>query len=356
MTIKNKYPLPLISELIDKFKNARYITKMDVQWGFNNIRIKEGDEWKGAFKTSRGLFEPTVMLFGMTNSPATFQTFMNHVLREEIVNSILIVYMDNIFIFSMDLNKHRQVVRQVLGKLRDNGLTIKGPKCEFEVQETACLGLIVGNGKARMDPVKVDAITEWPAPTTKKSLQTFLGFTNFYRRFIQEYADLARPLHALTGSAPWEWKDEQEKSFTELKKRMSAQPILALPNDYRDYEVEMDASDYALGGILSQKQLDGTYHPLAYISKALNHTERNYEIYDKEMLAIMHALDQWRQYLLGAKSKFKIFTDHQNLQYFRKLQKLNRRQARWASELADYDFKLVHRPGKLNGKADALSR
>ena len=355
MTIKNRYPLPLIQELIDKLKGAKWFTKMDVRWGFNNVRIKDGDEWKAAFRTNRGLFEPLVMFFGLTNSPATFQSFMNHILKELIDEGHVIVYLDDILIFTDTLEEHRQIVRRVLEILRKNKLYLKPEKCEFEVNEVEYLGVIVGSGKIRMDPKKVSAMTGWKEPTKKKEVQSFLGFCNFFRRFIRGFSGVARPLTQLTGNAEWVWKQEQQDAFDELKRRIAEDPVLLIPREHGKFRVEADSSDYANGAVLSQF-VDGKWRPVAFRSRALNETERNYEIYDKEMMAIMDSMEEWRQYLLGAKETVEVFTDHQNLQYFRKPQKLNRRQARWVTELGEYDIQLTHKPGKTMGKADALSR
>ncbi|SJL02762.1 uncharacterized protein ARMOST_06098 [Armillaria ostoyae] len=355
MTIKNRYPLPLISELIDKLQGAKYFTKLDVRWGYNNVRIKEGDEHKAAFRTNRGLFEPTVMFFGLTNSPATFQWMMNDIFKDLIASGKVTIYLDDILIFTKDLDEHRRIVRQVLQKLRENKLFLKAEKCEFEVLETEYLGVIISEGQIRMDPVKLAGIAEWPTPTKKKELQSFLGFTNFYRKFIKNYSKVVRALTQLTGNAEWTWGAAQNQAFQQLKKQMAEDVILAIPTPNGRFRVEADASNGAIGAVLSQEQ-DGKWRPVAFMSKALTATERNYEIYDKELLAIMLALAEWRHYLMGALEDVEIWTDHQNLQYFRKPQKLNRRQARWVTELAEYHFVLKHKPGTANVKADLLSR
>lgn len=327
MTIKNRYPLPLIQELIDKLKGAKWFTKMDVRWGFNNIRIHEGDEWKAAFRTNRGLFEPTVMFFGLTNSPATFQSFMNHILKELIDEGHVIVYLDDILIFTDTLEEHRQIVRRVLEILRQNKLYLKPEKCEFEVNEVEYLGVIVGGGKVRMDPKKVESVRAWREPTKKREVQSFLGFCNFFRRFIRGFSGVAKPLTALTGKGDWVWTGKEQAAFEELKRRIAEEPVLLIPHDDGKFRVETDSSDYANGAVLSQL-VDGKWRPVAFRSRALNEVERNYEIYDKEMMAIMDSIEEWRQYLLGARETVEVFTDHQNLQYFKKPQKLNRRQAR----------------------------
>jgi hypothetical protein len=185
MTIKNRYPLPLISKLVNKLRGAKYFMKLDIRWGYNNVRIKEGDEWKAAFRTNRGLYEPLVMFFGLTNSPATFQTMMNDILRDLINEGKVIVYLDDILIFTEDFEEHRRLVCRVLQVLQDNRLYLKPEKCDFEKTEIEYLGFIISHNSMKMDPVKIKGVMEWPEPSTVKQVQAFLGFTNFYRRFIQ---------------------------------------------------------------------------------------------------------------------------------------------------------------------------
>ena len=180
-TIKNQYPLPLIGEITDKLKGAKYFTKLDVRWGFNNVQIHEGNEWKAAFRTNLELFEPTVMFFGLTNSPATFQTMMNHILKDLINEGKVAVYLNDILIFTKDLTKHHEIVHRVLQILRENKLSLKPQKCKFEKEEMKYLRMIIGRGEVRMDPTKVAAVAKWPTPKNKKEVQQFLGFANYYR-------------------------------------------------------------------------------------------------------------------------------------------------------------------------------
>ena len=205
-----------------------------------------------------------------------------------------------------------------------------------------------------MDPKKVEVVTKWPKPKSKHNVQQFLGFVNFYCHFIRGFASIAHPLHALTGRVSWRWTKEENSAFIALKAAISTAPVLAILSDEAPYCVEEDSSGYATGAVLSQQQEDSSWHPIAFLSNSLSDVERNYDIHDQEMLSIMCALDEWQHYLMGATHKFEIWTDHRNLQYFRTACKLNRRQACWAQELAEYDFKLVHRPGRLHGKPDAL--
>ncbi|CDO77880.1 hypothetical protein BN946_scf184690.g1 [Trametes cinnabarina] len=344
-----------MTELLDRLKGAKYYTKLDIRWGYNNVRMKEGDEEKAAFITNRGLYEPLVMFFGLTNSPATFQMMMNDLFRSLVLAGKVVVYLDDIIIFTNNLEEHQKIVRQVLQILRENHLSCKPEKCEFETQQTEYLGHIISPGKVQMDPGKVAGVTEWPTPRCKRDLQAFLGFANFYRRFIKDFAKIATPLNRLTGLAEWTWGQDEQTAFEGIKKAITSAPVLAIPNDDDPFKVECDASKFAVGAELSQKQ-GGVWKPIAFLSKSLSPAERNYEIYDQELLAIMTALDEWRHFLKGARHTFEIHTDHKNLEYFRKPQRLNHRQARWVVELQDFDFILLHKPGKSMTKPDALSR
>ena len=243
-----------MSELIDHLKKAKHFTKLDIRWGYNNIRMKEGDEELAAFITNRGLYEPLVMFFGLTNSPSTFQMMMDAVFRNLVLSGKVVIYLDDIIIFTETLEEHRKVVREVLAVLRKHRLTCKPEKCEFETQETEYLGFIISPGKVRMDPAKVAGVTEWPVPTCKKELQAFLGFANFYRRFIKDFAKIATPLNRLTGLVDWKWGSEEQEAFEGIKHTITSSPVLAIPNDDDPFKVECDASKFAIGAELSQKQ------------------------------------------------------------------------------------------------------
>ena len=356
-TVKNSYPLPLISEIIDKVGKAKLFTKLDLRWGYNNVRIKEGDEWKAAFATRRGSFEPLVMFFGMTNSPPTFQNMMNDILKEEIDRGVVIVFIDDILIYTEDEEGHEEIVKEVLRKLKENDLFLKAEKCTFGAKEIEFLGLIIGPDRIKMDPIKVEAITSWPIPKRVKDVQAFLGLGNFYRRFIKNFSKIAFPLHNLTRKkVVWRWGELQQRTFEELKRKFVEAPVLVPVDFTRPLRVESDASDYATGAVLSMLCEDEKWHPCAFLSKGLNDVERNYDVHDKEMLGIIRALEAWRHYLEGATHELEIWTDHLNLQYFMSAKKLNRRQARWALFLSRFNFHLVHKPGSLMRKADVLSR
>jgi len=302
MMVKNKYPLSLISELVSQLREARYFTKLDVRWGFNNIHIKPGDEWKAAFWTNQGLFEPLVMFFGMTNSPTTFQTIMNDIFQNLIAEGIVVVYLDGILIFTKTKEEHEQAVRRVLQVLKENKLFLRPEKCEFCKQWIEYLGLVISENEVSMDLVKVTGVREWPTPENKTDVQAFLGFVNFYRRFIQDFSTKARPLFDLTRSEQvWTWSRKKQAAFEDLKTAVTTAPVLVSPQESDPFRIEADSSDFATGAVLSQQStMDGKWHPVAFYSKSLSSVEWNYEIHDKEMLAIIHALEEWRHFLEGA--------------------------------------------------------
>jgi len=355
-TIPNKYPLPLIPELIDKLKDARIFTKLDLRWGYNNVRIKEGDEHKAAFIADGKLWEPTVMFFGMQNSPATFQSMMNELFKDLIREGHVVIYMDDILIFTGDMETHRRIVRQVLQRLQDEDLFLKPEKCFFERDSIKYLGMIISHNQVRMDPAKLAAIADWPTPQKVKDVQSFLGFGNFYRRFIQDFAHITKPLTTLTcKDHEWNWTPQCEAAFQELKRRFTTLPVLQIPDFDAPFRLEADASDFDYGAILSQQGPDTHWHPVAFMSKQMTQAERNYNIYDKELLAIVRALDTWRHYLEGSSHPIDIWSDHKNLEYFASAKQLNRRQARWSLFLSRFNFTILHKPGVLN-KADRLTR
>ena len=298
-------------------------------WGYNNVRIKEGDEWKAAFTTPEGSFEPTVMFFGLTNSPATFQAMMNKLLRDLINTGKVAVFIDDVIVGTETEKGHNELVEEVIRRLEENNLYVKPEKCKWKVREVDFLGVVIGPGGIKMEKEKVKGVLEWPMPKCIKDIQKFLGLVNYYRWFIEGFAAVARPLHNLVKKdKKWEWTEKEETAFQELKERFTKEPVLAAPDIDKKMRMEVDTSDYATGGVLSMECKDGLWRLVVFLSKSLNETEGNYKIHDKEMLAIVRGLEAWRHLLKGAQFKFEIWTDHKNLEYFMKVQKLNRRQAR----------------------------
>ena len=362
-TIKNQYPLPLIADLTNSFTGAHIFTKLDIRWGYNNVRIKEGDEYKAAFKTKYGLWEPTVMFFGLCNSPSTFQAMMDWIFRPiidkwEPLGTKVSKYMDDVAIATCtNLDDHIKCVTEILELAMRYDLFFKPEKCVFHAPRIDYLGIIIEKGMTRMDPVKIEGIRNWPRPTKVKDIRSFLGFCNFYRPFIRGFAHIARPLNELTKKdIEWNWTTRQEEAFNALKERVTSEPVLAHPELDKQFEVEVDASGFALGAVLLQKKADGKKHPIAYYSSTLNAAERNYDIYELEYLAIHRAMMHWRHFLAGSPHKIIIHSDHQNLTYWKDPQKLSRRIARERLDLMEFDFEIRHIPGKANSRADALSR
>ena len=230
-TIKNAYPLPLISEIMDNIKasGVKYFTKFNVQWGFNNVHIKDGDQWKVAFKTNLGLYKPMVMFFGLCNSPLTFQAMMNDTLKDEIEEGFCIIYMDNILIFAKNKEDLKRFTKHVLKSLRKADLYFKPSKCEFCKMKIEYLGLIIKEGKMMMDPTKLNGICDWPIPKSVKQVCSFLGFGNFYRCFIRKFSKLAQPMNKLLQKdQPFIWDDTTQQAFNKMKKCFTEEPVLMM--------------------------------------------------------------------------------------------------------------------------------
>jgi hypothetical protein len=356
ITVLNRYPLPLMDELRDRVKDAKIFTKMDLKTGFNLVRIKDGDEWKTAFRTRYGLFEYLVMPFGLANAPATFQGMMNDIFRDLIDRGVLI-YMDDFLVYTDSPEEHIEIVKDVLSRLQLHGLAVEIDKCEFHVPQVEFLGYMISTKGFAMSDKKIQSVQDWEQPKSVKEVQSFLGFANFYRRFIENFSKICKPLTSATagGKTSVTWTPECESAFTELKAMFTSAPILAHFDSTLPTVLETDASDFAVGAVLSQ--LHGKrLHPVAFHSRKMDKAEINYDIHDKEMLAIVAAFKEWSRYLESVSGTIMVYTDHKNLEYFCTTKVLNRRQARWAQELANYEFKIVYRPGSKNGKPDALSR
>jgi hypothetical protein len=355
-TIKNRYPLPRIDELLEKFSKAKFFTKIDLARGYNQIRMEENSIPKTAFKTSRGLFESLVMPFGLTNAPATFQALMNHILKPYI-NNFATVYLDDILIFSNSLEEHENHVRIIVETLQDHKLIANPEKCTFFTQEVEYLGHIIEPGAIKMDPSKVESILNWPILGSVHDVQVFMGLANYYRRFIKGFSKIAAPITLLLKHhQDWSWGEDQQKSFEELKASFSKAPLLRVYDAELTCRVSTDASDKALGGVLEQLFPDSNkWHPIAFESRKLIPAELNYPVHEKELLAIVHCLKVWRHYLEG-QGHFKIYSDHCTLRYFQTQKDLSRRQARWSEVLSNYDFEIIYKPGSQNQVADSLSR
>ena len=275
------------------------------------------------------------MYFGMTNSPATFQALMNSIFADLIAAGKMAGYMDDLLIYAANLTQLCKVKCKVLARLDRYDLYLKPEKCKFEKQEMEYLGMIITPGEVCMDPGKVSVVHDWPTPTMLKEVQVLIGFANFYWRFIHDFTSIAHPLHDLTKKdMPWQWHAEQQQAFNHLKRRFCEEPILKIYDPSLPTRIEVDTSGFATGGILSQKHSDGCWHPVTYRSDSMSKEERNYEIYDREMLGCICALEDWRHFLEGLPEPFKVITDHKNIEWWTTAQDLNHQQARWSLYLS----------------------
>lgn len=358
ITKKDRYPLPLIDELMERLDRAKIFTKLDIRQGFHRIRMARESEDLTTFRTRYGSFKFRVMPFGLTNGPAYFQRFMNSIFSD-VLDKFVTVFVDDILVYSENETAHAKHVELVLQRLREHDLHDSIDKCEFHVPSTKYLGFVVSTHGLQVDQDKVTAVANWEAPGTVRGVQSFLGFCNFYRRFIRDYAKIARPLHLLTRKEqPFSWSPECQSAFDILKTKLISAPVLAHYDNTAPTKVETDASDDTLAGVLSQQTPDGLWHPVSYFSQNMKGAERNYPIHDKELLAVVRALGEWRAELEGLErtDKFHVYTDHRALEYFMTKKHLNSRQARWAEFLSRFHFLINYHPGKTNIPADILTR
>ncbi len=349
------YPLPLIDEVLDKLQGATVFTKVDVRQAFHRIRMHPDSVPLTAFRTRYGLYEYNVLPFGLCNGPATFQRYINEVLFD-LLDECCTAYVDDILIYSHDPLEHQAHVQQVLQRLREAGLQIDIKKSEFSVTQTKFLGFIISTQGIAVDPDKTEVIRQWQVPESVKGVQSFLGFCNFYRRFIRGYGQIALPLIRLTKKGqPWYWDDAQEEAFVRLKEALVSAPILVHFDPLKETVLETDASNGVIAGVLSQRH--GEFlHPVAFFSKGMTPAEMRYDIHDKEMLAIALSLQKYRADLQAVRQPFLIITDHKALEYFGEKRQLNDRQLRWTLLLADFSYRITYRPGKQNILADTLTR
>ncbi|WRX23577.1 Reverse transcriptase domain - like 10 [Theobroma cacao] len=349
MTIKNKYPLPRIDDLFDQLQGATVFSKVDLRSGYHQLRIKEQDVPKTAFRTRYGHYEFLVMPFGLTNAPAAFMDLMNRVFHPYL-DTFVIVFIDDILVYSRDNDEHAAHLRIVLQTLRERQLYAKFSKCEFWLQEVVFLGHVVSRTGIYVDPKKVEAILQWEQPKTVTEIRSFLGLAGYYRRFVQGFSLIAAPLTRLTRKGvKFVWDDVCENRFQELKNWLTSAPVLTLLVNGKGFVVYSDASKLGLGCVLMQDE-----KVMAYASRQLKRHEANYPTHDLELAAVVFALKIWRHYLYGEHCR--IFTDHKSLKYLLTQKELNLRQRRWLELIKDYDLVIDYHPGKANVVADALSR
>src|SRR6185369_2682092 len=317
--------------------------------GYFQLKIRESDIPKTTFVTRYGQFEFTVMSFGLTNAPAYFMNLMNKVFMDEL-DKFVVVFIDDILIYSKNIQEHEQHLRVVLEKLRMHRLYAKFSKCEFWLEKVAFLGHILTAEGVAVDPEKIEAVSNWQQPTNVSEIRSFLGLAGYYRRFIEGFSKIARPMtELLKKEKKFTWTESCERSFQKLKRKLTTAPVLTLPDIHRDFVIYCDASRQGLGCVLMQ---DGKV--VAYASRQLRTHEQNYPTHDLELAAVVHALKIWRHYLIG--NKCEIFTDHKSLKYIFTQPDLNLRQRRWLELVKDYNLEIHYHPGKANVVADALSR
>uniref|UniRef100_A0A670JJI7 Gypsy retrotransposon integrase-like protein 1 n=1 Tax=Podarcis muralis TaxID=64176 RepID=A0A670JJI7_PODMU len=357
MTKPKAFPMPKIDDLLATVRKGRIFTKLDLRGAYNLIRMREGDEWKTAMFTPLGTYEYRVMPFGLQNGSHCFQAFMHHVLAGLLYKKC-VCFLDDILIFSESPEAHERDVKEVLQRLREHRLYAKLEKCQFDVTEVDFLGYKLSDKGLAMDSVKVRAVLDWKSPRNRKEVQRFVGFANFYRKFIRGFSKETAAITDTLSSKKkkFTWTDQAERSFQKLKSLFASEEQLLHVNPGRPMRVETDASDRAVGAVLLQEDPQGNWRPCAFYSRKLSKAEQNYTIWDRELLAIHAAFKAWRHFLIGAKHTVQVRTDHKNLEYWRTAKLQSQRHMRWAEFFADFDFRIEYIPGDSNVIADALSR
>jgi len=339
----------MIDDLLDQLRGAAVFSKIDLRSGYHQILVRPEDAQKTAFRSRYGHYEYVVMPFGVTNAPAIFMDYMNRIFRPYL-DQFVVVFIDDILIYSESREEHAEHLRVVLGILREHQLYGKLSKCEFWLEEVQFLGHVISTQGIAVDPAKIETVVKWERPQTVSEVRSFLGLAGYYRRFVEGFSKMVSPLTQLTRKdQSFSWTDECEVCFEDMKRRLTTAPILTIPDMTKTFEVYCDASYQGLGCVLMQDK-----RPVAYASRQLKVHEKNYLTNDLELAVVVFALKTWRHYLYGV--QFQVFSDHKSLKYLFDQKELNMRQRRWMEYLKDYDFELLYHPGKANVVVDALSR
>ena len=353
ITRKDAYPLPRVEDTLETLSGSQLFSTLDLASGYWQVEVQPKDREKTAFITSEGLYEFNVLPFGLCNGPATFQRLMN-ILLAGIQWHDCLVYLDDIIVLGRTYDEHLQNLIKVFNRLRDANLKVQLKKCSFCKKEVKFLGHIVSPEGIATDPEKVLKVLQWPTPLNKQELQQFLGFVNYYRRFVKDCAQISRPLYQLTErNRPFNWTIQCQESFEALRRALVSAPVLVFPDCCKAFILDTDASNQGVGAVLSQEH-NGEEHVVAYASRSLTKAERRYSVTRKELLAVVTFLNHFRPYLLGR--QFKLRTDHGSLVWIRNFKEPEGQLARWLEQLEEFDFEIVHRRGKLHNNADALSR
>ena len=348
LTVKDAFPIPVVDELLDELHGARFFSKLDLRSGNHQVHMCPEDVHKTAFRTHDGLYEFLVMPFGLCNAPATFQSLMNDVLRP-FLRRFVLVFFDDILIYSQTWADHLRHLRAVLSELRRQYLFIKRSKCAFSVSSVSYLEHIISAAGVAMDPAKVQAIHDWPVPRSARAVRGFLGLAGYYRKFVHNYGSIAAPLTALLKKEGFAWGVEAAAAFTTLKAAVTTAPILAMPDFTKEFVVECDASSHGFGAVLVQEG-----HPVAFFSRLVALRHRALATYECELIGLVHAVRHWRPYLWG--HRFVVKTDHYSLKYLLDQRLVMIPQHHWVGKLLGFDFAVEYKPGTANTVADALSR
>ncbi|GKA64906.1 putative reverse transcriptase domain-containing protein [Tanacetum coccineum] len=349
LTVKNRYPLPRIDDLFDQLQGSSIYSKIDLRSGYHQLRVREQDIPKTAFRTRYGHYEFQVMPFGLTNAPAVFMDLMNRVCKPYL-DKFVIVFIDDILIYSKDKKEHEEHLKAILELLKKEKLYAKFSKCEFWIPKVQFLGHVIDSRGIHVDPAKIESIKDWASPKTPTEIRQFLGLAGYYRRFIEGFSKIAKSMTKLTQKGvKFDWGEKEENAFQLIKQKLCSAPILALPEGSEDFVVYCDASHKGLGVVLMQRE-----KVIAYASRQLKVHEKNYTTHDLELGSVVFALKKWIHYLYGTKCT--VFTDHKSLQHIPYQKELNMRQRRWLELLSDYDCNIRYHLRKENVVADALSR